>query len=645
MRNPLHTIRRNNGIVYRRRYPSDLKNAATGEFFQVSLKTGDARIAIRRINDWNLPKQFQDKVDELRHRKLISEGLNLDQSRSATEAEALEAIRCAFMPSLKSAEVHLTHSVIPGAVPVDHPLVVNDLKQYFGIESEVAKSYLNQLSDDPNTLRAAVSQYDGFIDDITRPDPLNPSDKDVSLACRILAEAGFTACSGSTALRAAANAVGRGRFQYMRLYKARLLSDYDMRISDPLFADYMTSNTAKEESKPPSTVENGKPLRFNQLVAEYRAKKAPKWPQGTADDFDYTMKLAAQFFGSQCLLESISAKDCLSLRDTLTDLPANHNKKTEFKGLDIRAAVALAQKKGLPGRAPQTLKKQLGEVCRLFKYAERFQYVPVSPARGLAEDIVDDVDPRDKRSALLDKDIETILNSVAIASITAQVLPINWSKISPKDANIFWLLMILITTGMRLSEACQLFVSDIKTDKNGMAYFSLQPEKPAKETGANKANQALNEEELKRFKTFASRRELPVPQELLDLGLLDWQKIQQTRESKLLLGHFKRNGKGKYSSASIFIARYFASLNLSVPNATAHHLRHTMKERLENGGVDFKTICDFGGWSINSNVANRYGNRSSAEKVAKNLADGPAMPSVFAVKSQTVTPQQNSSSG
>jgi integrase len=645
MTKPPYTIRRSNGLIYRRRFPSDLAGTKCGQFFQVSLKTGDAKLATRRINDWNLPKQFQDQVDLLRLQKLADDGIKMDYARAATESEAVTAVQSVFAPLLKNTEVHLTHSLVPGAVAVDHPLVLNSLKRLFDMDTATAKAHVTGIYADPTALRSVVNQYDELIEDATRPDPLYPSEQDLSLAYRILAEAGLAASSGSTALTAAANAVGRGRYQFVRLYKARLRSDYDMRISDPLFADYMASDNVAAQTKPAETSDSGKPLQLDQLVAEYRAKKAPKWPKGTADDFDYTMKLAAQFFGAKCLLKNINFKDCLAFRDMLTDLPANHSKKPAFKGLDVRAAVTLARKLGLQGRAPQTLKKQLGEICRLFDHAERFQYVAVSPARGLTEDIFDDVDPRNKREALPDSDIQKILNSDAITKITQRGLPIDWSNIGFKDANIFWLLMILITTGMRLAEACQLLETDIQTDENGVIFFSLQPEKKPKKDKTTREEAPLSEEEKKRFKNKSSRRQVPIPPELLDLGLLEWQKTQRARGFKLLLGHFKRNGKGKFSSASIFIARYFASLKLSVSDATAHYLRHTMKERLENGGIDNKTIYDFGGWSMNSSAFNLYGNRSSAERLAKNLADVPAMPSVLAAKLPAGTSLPSSSSG
>jgi hypothetical protein len=450
MQNPPHTIRRNNVLVYRRRFPTEVVSAGTGQFFHVSLKTGDTRLAIRRIHDWNLPKQFQDRVDAL----FAQNSTQYDQSvpnEPATEAEAVQAVRNHFNPILAQAEIDFSQSLLPDAAEKYSDQISTTLSKIFNLSEEESKSKFSKFISDPEWIRAVAQNTQ--INNILQPNPIAPNIIDQSISKIILAEAGYRLEARSNAARASANAVGRGLYEFFKLFKARAQSQYDYKITDPLFADYMASGSSPEGAKPNPASDGGNVCRLDQLIAEYRAKKAPKWPRGAADDFDYTMKLATQFFGAQCLLERISVKDCLTFRDALTDLPPNHSKKPEFKGLDIRAAVALAQKQGLPGRAPQTLKKQLGEVCRLFEHAERFQYIKVSPARGLAEDILDDVDPRDKREALPDSDIEKILNSDAITKIIQAGLPIDWSNIGLKEANIFWLLMILTTTGMRLAEA------------------------------------------------------------------------------------------------------------------------------------------------------------------------------------------------
>ncbi len=609
MKNPQHTIRRSNNIVYRRRLPSDVVSPASGQFFQVSLKTGDARQALRRINDWNLPKQFQDQVDMLRGLSTSGNNKAADGRQLATSAEAMDAVKASFAPVFRDLE----NNLIENNVSLDHPLVRKGLSSDRYPEATAILGPLKSLYEDSQRRQTFLEQNAQLLDDLSCPDLLVASDSDLALASIILAKAGLDIQPGSAAHMAAAKVAGRGRYQVERLYFARQRSDYNVKLSDPLFTDFVAPSEAAP--KPKAADSNAHSIsRLDQLIAEYRAKKQPGWPQGTLDDFDYTMKLATGFFGATCPLDKITVRTCLEFRALLAQLPANHGKKKLFQTLSLHDAAALARKMGIAGRAPQTLKKQLGELCRLFEHAERFNYIGASPARGLAEDIVDEVDARDKREALPDSDIQKILQSDVITGVARHGLPVDWSRISFKAANEYWLLMILITTGMRLSEACQLHVGDVKISADDVVYFSLMPEPSAKGI------------DQKRFKTKISRRMVPVSPDLINLGLLDWQKHQQQQGVRLLLGHFMPNNKGKNDAASKFIKRLFASLNLSVANASAHHLRHTMKDRLQNTGVDHKTLCDYGGWSINSNVVHRYGNRSTVSQLVDKLSGANMLP-------------------
>jgi integrase len=264
---------------------------------------------------------------------------------------------------------------------------------------------------------------------------------------------------------------------------------------------------------------------------------------------------------------------------------------------------------GMEGRKPQTLKKQMGEVHRLFKFAEDFRYIDVSPARRIAQDINDEVDSRDKRLPLTDDDIFIIMGSDAVQDVIGSGLQINWLNIEADIAAKFWLLLILITTGMRLGEACQLHISDVCQSDDGTYYFSLMP------------SETTSSNDQKRFKSKASRRQVPISADLIGFGLLDYIRIQQARGATLLQEHFKKNKYEKYDSASKWIIRHFEKIGVSTNKASAHGLRHSMKDRLEAQGVSFKSLCDFQGWSRNSTVARNYGGRTPIGRLANEVSE------------------------
>jgi hypothetical protein len=78
----------------------------------------------------------------------------MDYARAATESEAVTAVQSVFAPLLKNTEVHLTHSLVPGAVAVavNHPLVLNSLKRLFDMDTATAKAHVTGIYADPTTL-------------------------------------------------------------------------------------------------------------------------------------------------------------------------------------------------------------------------------------------------------------------------------------------------------------------------------------------------------------------------------------------------------------------------------------------------------------------------------------------------------------
>jgi hypothetical protein len=231
MQNPPHTIRRNNILVYRRRYPTEVCSAESGQFFQFSLKTGDTKLGIRRINDWGLPKQFQDKVDALFAAK--SGGYDaLSIRKIATDSEAIQVIRDHYVNRMKQAEINLSHSLLPVQVGTYAEQIADSLARIFRWGHQFAKSAFEKFVNEPDWVRAVAGHESEFAVNILRPDPIAPKKRDITLARIILEHNGFRVEPGSEAERAAANASGRGVHEIYKLWRARAQSDYGYKVND-----------------------------------------------------------------------------------------------------------------------------------------------------------------------------------------------------------------------------------------------------------------------------------------------------------------------------------------------------------------------------------------------------------------------------
>jgi integrase len=614
MMNPKHTIRRNNILIYRRRWPQGVQAVAGGQFFQRSLATGDARLAEKRIHEWRLPFHFDEAVEAFRH----ALGTESQEADAVSVASAIKAVISKFKPALREAEASLTHSILPlERVAYEKTVRARAIEIFKTLtfkSTAQSEAYLDDFIANPEAVRAAARRTH-LAQRLLKPDLLKPSGIDAAIAMQLLHDAKLETKAESDAHKAASNIVERGINAIAKLFLSRLNGDHSAVVDDIYFKDYM-----QEEANTPSTqpAEDKKSARtLSWLIDQYRKQKIDKWPISTLKDFDYTMNLLKEYFGVNRSLIEIEPNDCLEFRDIIRALPANHSKKREFAGLTMMEVSKKAFDLGVNGRKPQTLKKQMGEVHRLFKYAEDFRFIDVSPARRIAQDIYDEVDSRDKRLPLTDNDIFVIMASDAIQDVIGSGLQIDWLNVEAGTAAKFWLLLILITTGMRLGEACQLHLTDICLADDGTYYFSLMPS--GSTSSDDQKPELLNAQ--KRFKSKASRRQVPISADLIGFGLLDYIRIQQARGATLMQEHFKKNKYEKYDSASKWIIRHFEKIGISTNKASAHGLRHSMKDRLEAQGVSFKSLCDFQGWSRNSTVARNYGGRTPIGQLANEVSE------------------------
>lgn len=94
---------------------------------------------------------------------------------------------------------------------------------------------------------------------------------------------------------------------------------------------------------------------------------------------------------------------------------------------------------------------------------------------------------------------------------SSQLFSKHWNN-NPKNRTLFWLILLALYTGARLNELCQLEFKDIQEDE-GVKFISI------------------NENNGKRVKTRAGIRDVPIHNELMKLGFLDFISLMK-KESK-----------------------------------------------------------------------------------------------------------------
>jgi integrase len=151
----------------------------------------------------------------------------------------------------------------------------------------------------------------------------------------------------------------------------------------------------------------------------------------------------------------------------------------------------------------------------------------------------------------------------------------------------FWLPLLGLFTGGRISELCQLKVADIG-QVDGIWTIDINDEGAAKS-----------------LKTPAAKRQIPLPPQLIQIGFLDYLDLVRPY-GRTLFPYMEPDAFNHYGKTpGRRFGEYLDRLGISSPTKVFHSLRSTSNNRLKQLGVGEETRCQFVGHehdTVNSRV-------------------------------------------
>ena len=175
--------------------------------------------------------------------------------------------------------------------------------------------------------------------------------------------------------------------------------------------------------------------------------------------------------------------------------------------------------------------------------------------------------------------------------------PSNMAKIKAEclslDDDIRWLVAIIFDSGMRLSEAAELMLSDLKLE-DVIAYIDLKPHPH------------------RRLKTAYSERKIP----LVGLSLWAAKRLKQNSTGLYCFSRYTNSERCNSNSASAAINKWIKTVGGS--NDVIHGLRHSFRDRLRAIEAPTDMIDQLGGWALKS-VGQGYGDGYDLELLVKHL--------------------------
>jgi integrase len=284
-------------------------------------------------------------------------------------------------------------------------------------------------------------------------------------------------------------------------------------------------------------------------------------------DTAFTLNLFLGLVGDKDLSE-VSPDDMDQFMVALSQWPANASKKPQHKGLTPKQVVAKAKGSSDKKLAPRTKEKHLDRLRVFFKNCIDRRLIAYNPCDGLkvtgkAQDEEQTKQPFDE------KDLRVLFDP---------------SHVTPTMPHKHWMPLLGLYTGARLNELAQLHVEDVEYI-DGIWGIHIQ----------------------RQVKNKSSRRFIPLRQEILDLGFVEYTlDVKAAKFEHVFPGltHEKNPGDG----VGDWFNRTFLrkACKIADPAKSFHSFRHGFASWAERSGLSDARIARLTGHSSGGSVLRKH---------------------------------------
>lgn len=306
-------------------------------------------------------------------------------------------------------------------------------------------------------------------------------------------------------------------------------------------------------------------MRASALMTAYYKTKSAEWAPSSAQEAKSKCGVFIELMNDPTLSE-IDGVMMLDYRARLRTLPADlYQTKRKLKTNVLAELISLAATGGLPLMTDARADAYVAKAGEAFNWGHVKGYLPNNPAAGAIERKKKTKRAQDDRQEFSAENLRLIFSAPWFLTGKGE----KTSKGTYQDFQpfYFWLPLMALHTGARLTELSQLYLADIKKTESGTWYFDFNL------NGADKVS-----EPDKRLKNVNSERQVPLHAELIRIGLPAYaEALAAAGHTRLFpeLRHDNIKGYGK-ASGSWFNERFMGN-QLKVPRdgmQTFHSFRH-----------------------------------------------------------------------
>lgn len=311
--------------------------------------------------------------------------------------------------------------------------------------------------------------------------------------------------------------------------------------------------------------------------------KAKEWSPKTGDARVVMVDLFIALTGDRPI-DSYSKTDARTFKDALASLPANWSKTKSLRSLSVAAAAKKAKADGMTPMSVTNVNKHLNCLYALMAWAAKhYDEVERNPFEGMR--VEKKTSARDERDPFTLDDLKAIFSAPIFRGCKSEWYWSTPGAVVLRDSPKFWVPLIGLFSGARLTEILQLYQDDIVT-VDGALCFRICAEK-----------------EGQRLKTASARRLIPVHAELLRIGFAEFVASKSAR----LFDTVEKAPDGYYSSTfSKHFVRFLESVEVKRRKVAFHSFRHTFEDACRACGVPHDVMNALQGHS-QGGMSDRYG--------------------------------------
>ncbi|MXO58555.1 tyrosine-type recombinase/integrase [Altererythrobacter salegens] len=381
----------------------------------------------------------------------------------------------------------------------------------------------------------------------------------------------------------------RALVERQRLFVARLRDPLAVYVpADPLFSAIAVS------SSPATQPEAVTGITVGHAVEEYLSTMEGRWTEKTTRARKVQLAYLADHLGAGRPLAAVTADDVRGYRNALTKLRANHGRRQH-----------LPFHERLTENAPHQIKNKTASLIyesakAFFRWAKEEEgAITSNPAADVRWQAVKAPKAQRSRRPFSKEELLTLFGSTVFTGCKSKHRRFEPGPHVIKDDR-YWIVILGYYTGARLGEIVQLHLDDVVLDHE-VPHLDL--------------NENSGKGDPKHIKTDAGVRQIPIHQDVLDLGLAEFvaKRRKWDRPSRRLFSEITLGADGQASTQfSKMFARVLDQIGLTDPALTFHSFRHGLEDAQRNAGLPQYTIDSIMGHS-DGRVSSMYGEGPSLQ--------------------------------